>query len=123
MTVKEFCGKYKISHQAVYAKLRKKADVLKGHIRKCGCLVLDDFAVEIIKPTSADNSFFQESEKLKSELSRKNIDFENLQSELYFQNEKIAELEKMLNDKNSEIEDLQKSLAEQNSKVEIFLSE
>lgn len=120
MTVKEFCEKYKISHQAVYAKLQKKADLLKGHIYKSGCLVHDDFAVETLKPISADNRFFQESEKLKSELSRKSNDFEKLHGELYFKNEKIAKLEKMLNNKNSETEDFQKNLAEQSLKIEIL---
>lgn len=120
MTVKEFCEKYKISHQAVYAKLQKKADLLKGHIYKSGCLVLDDFAVETLKPISADNKFFQENEKLKSELSRKNNDFENLQGELYFKNEKIANLENSLNDKAAEIENFKNQLDKQKLKIEVL---
>lgn len=71
MTVKEFCEKYKISHQAVYAKIRKKKNLLDGHILKSGCLVLDSFAEETLKPVSADGRFFEESEILKTELAKK----------------------------------------------------
>ncbi|MCM1330700.1 MAG: hypothetical protein NC253_14850 [Ruminococcus sp.] len=120
MTVKQFCEKYEISHQAVYAKIQKKADVLKGHISKHGCLVLDDFAVETLKPVSADSRFFKESEILKSELARKSKDFENLQSELNFKNEKIVKLENSLNDKTAEIEFFKNQLAEQNLKIEVL---
>lgn len=116
MTVKEFCEKYKISHQAVYTKIRKKKKLLDGHIFKDGCLVLDSFAEEVLKPVFADVRFFEESEILKTELAKKNQDFENLQNELYFKNEKIADLEKSLTEKISENEILQKQLAEQISK-------
>lgn len=116
MTVKEFCEKYKISHQAAYAKIRKKKNLLDGHIFKNGCLVLDSFAEETLKPVSADGRFFEESEILKTELAKKNQDFENLQDELYFKNEKISNLEKSLTEKISENEILQKQLAEQNLK-------
>lgn len=54
MTVKEFCKKHKISHQAVYAKIRKKKKLLDGHIFKDGCLMLDNFAEETLKPVSAE---------------------------------------------------------------------
>lgn len=116
MTVKEFCEKYKISHQAVYAKIRKKKNLLDGHIFKDGCLVLDSFAEEVLKPVSAEVRFFEESKILKIELAKKSQDFEILQDELYFKNEKISNLEKSLNDKISENEILQKQLAEQNLK-------
>lgn len=116
MTVKEFCEKYKISHQAVYAKIRKKKNLLDGHIFKDGCLVLDSFAEEALKPVSTDGRFFKESEILKTEFAKKSQDFESLQDELYFKNEKIYNLEKTLTAKISENEILQKQLAEQNLK-------
>ena len=116
MTVKKFCEKYKISHQAVYAKIRKKKNLLDGHIFKDGYLVLDSFAAEALKPVSADGRFFEESEILKIELAKKSQDFESLQDELYFINEKISNLEKSLTAKISENEILQKQLAEQISK-------
>ena len=116
MTVKALCEKYKISHQAVYAKIRKKEKLLDGHIFKDSCLMLDSFAEEMLKPVSAEGRFFEESEILKNELARKSKDFKFLQDELYFKNEKISNLEKLLNDKISEIEILQNQLAEQNSK-------
>lgn len=116
LTVKEFCEKYKISHQAVYAKIRKKKNLLDGHIFKDGCLVLDSFAEKVLKPVSADGRFFEESEILKTELAKRSQDFENLQDELYFKNEKISNLEKSLTAKVSENEILQNQLTEQNSK-------
>ena len=58
MTVKALCEKYKISHQAVYAKIRKKKKLLDGHIFKDSCLMFDDYAAEILKPVSADGRFF-----------------------------------------------------------------
>lgn len=116
MTVKEFCKKYKISHQAVYAKIRKKKNLLDGYIFKDGCLMLDSFAEEALKRVSADGRFFEESEILKIELAKKSQDFESLQDELYFKNEKISNLEKSLTAKISENEILQKQLAEQNLK-------
>ena len=116
MTVKALCEKYKISHQAVYAKIRKKKNLLDGHIFKDGCLMLDDYAAEILKPVSAEERFFKKIEILKNELAKKSKDLDILQDELYFKNEKISNLEKSLNDKISEIEILQNQLAEQNSK-------
>ena len=116
MTVKALCEKYKISHQAVYAKIRKKKKLLDGHIFKDGCLMLDSFAEEMLKPVSAEGRFFEENEILKNELEKKSKNFENLQDELNFKNEKISNLEKSLNDKISKIENLQNQLAEQNSK-------
>lgn len=117
MTVKELSEKYQISRQAIYAKIRKKKNLLDGHIFKDGCLVLDSFAEEALKPVSADERFFEESEILKTELAKKSQDFKNLQDELYFKNEKISNLEKLMNDKISENEILQKQLAEQISKI------
>ena len=96
MTVKKFCEKYKISHQAVYAKIRKKKNLLDGHIFKDGYLVLDSFAAEALKPVSADGRFFEESEILKIELAKKSQDFESLQDELYFINEKSLILKNRL---------------------------
>ena len=35
MQIKEFCEKYKVSHQTVYEKLhRRENDILRGHIKK-----------------------------------------------------------------------------------------
>lgn len=52
MRISEFCKTFKISHQAVYAKMKKLAAELEGHITKDGGNVtdLDPFAVNLLKP-------------------------------------------------------------------------
>ena len=52
MRISEFCKKFKVSHQAVYAKMKKLAIELEGHISKDKGNVtdLDPFAVNLLKP-------------------------------------------------------------------------
>ena len=52
MRISEFCKTFKISHQAVYAKMKKYAAELEGHITKDEGNVtdLDPFAVNLLKP-------------------------------------------------------------------------
>jgi len=52
MRISEFCKTFKISHQAVYAKMKNYAAELEGHITKDGGNVtdLDPFAVNLLKP-------------------------------------------------------------------------
>ena len=59
MTVREFCEKYEISHQAVYKKMKKFGNQLDGHIYKKGCLQLDDYAVSLMNRTMLIPIFFQ----------------------------------------------------------------
>lgn len=55
MRISEFCNTFQISHQAVYAKIKKYADELEGHISKDkgNVLDLDPFAVNLLKPKKA----------------------------------------------------------------------
>lgn len=55
MRISEFCNTFQISHQAVYAKIKKYADELEGHISKDKGNVtdLDPFAVNLLKPKKA----------------------------------------------------------------------
>ena len=55
MRICEFCKTFQISHQAVYAKIKKYADELEGHISKDKGNVtdLDPFAVNLLKPKKA----------------------------------------------------------------------
>lgn len=52
MRISEFCKTFKVSHQAVYAKMKKLAIELEGHISKDKGNVtdLDSFAVNLLKP-------------------------------------------------------------------------
>ena len=54
MTINEFCKMYHVSHQAVYSAIRRHEKELKDHITKnCnGVKLLDDYAVEFLKPTN-----------------------------------------------------------------------
>lgn len=55
MRICEFCKTFQVSHQAVYAKIKKYADELEGHISrdKGNVLDLDPFAVNLLKPKKA----------------------------------------------------------------------
>ena len=55
MRISEFCKTFQVSHQAVYAKIKKYAAELKGHISKDKGNVtdLDPFAVNLLKPKKA----------------------------------------------------------------------
>ena len=55
MRISEFCKTFQISHQAVYAKIKKYAAELEGHISKDKGNVtdLDPFAVNLLKPKKA----------------------------------------------------------------------
>ena len=52
MRISEFCKNFQVSHQAVYAKIKKYAAELEGHISKDKGNVtdLDPFAVNLLKP-------------------------------------------------------------------------
>ena len=70
MTINEFCKMYHVSHQAVYSAIRRHEKELKDHIMKnsAGIKLLDDYAVEFLKPkyVSADkyNVVCEENDKL-----------------------------------------------------------
>lgn len=55
MRICEFCKTFQVSHQAVYAKIKKYAAELEGHISKDKGNVtdLDPFAVNLLKPKKA----------------------------------------------------------------------
>ena len=55
MRISEFCKTFQVSHQAVYAKIKKYTAELEGHISKDKGNVtdLDPFAVNLLKPKKA----------------------------------------------------------------------
>ena len=71
MTITAFCKMYHVSHQAVYAAMGRHKEELKDHITKnnSGVKLLDDYAVEFLKPkhVSAEkyNSVCEENDKLR----------------------------------------------------------
>ena len=80
MTVKELSEKYHISQQAVYAKIKRKAAQLDGHITKSGgLLVIDEYAEECLKPKCSDFTLLK---KMQNQLDDKNAECENLKKSL-----------------------------------------
>ena len=114
MTVKEFCENYKISHQAVYKKIGRNRDKLKGHIFKSKGKIyeLDHTAVEILKPKSV---YYKQLDDRNYHLYKKN---EKLEAEAIILNEKIENLNESLADKMSCICKLTEENAELKSKNE-----
>lgn len=71
MTINEFCKMYHVSHQAVYSSIRRHEKELKDHITKNsnGIKLLDDYAVEFLKPTNVSPEKYiaicEENDKLR----------------------------------------------------------
>lgn len=135
MTVKEFCKKYQISPQSVYAKIKRKAAQLNGHITKSGGqLVIDEYAEKILMPRPPDCFLLEKNKNLREALNAKDTEaynlkyecdrrmkkYENLKNELAEKNHKIENLQFELAEKNQEIENFHFSLSEKNSKIENF---
>ncbi len=76
VSVREFCARYDVSHQAVYKKIAKNKNQLEGHIYKESCFMLDGYAENFLKPKAADSKFFTECERIKAELSDKNAELD-----------------------------------------------
>ena len=95
MTINEFCKMYHVSHQAVYSSIRRHEKELKDHITKNsnGVKLLDDYAVEFLKPkyVSADkyNVVCEENDKLRVQNISLVSDNEDLQK-------RISELENQM---------------------------
>ena len=83
-----FCKMYHISHQAVYATIRRHEKELKNHISKNnnGVKILDDNAVNFLKPkkisTEMYNSACEENNKLRIQNILLVSDNENLQKHI-----------------------------------------
>ena len=117
MTVKDFCKKYQITPQAVYAKIKRKAALLDSHVMKSnGQLEIDDYAEKLLKPRCTDLALLEKVQNLKSQLDEKSSECEELKKSLADEISKNENLKVLLNEKNTNIEDLENQLAEQNSK-------
>jgi len=121
VSVKTFCKKYDVSHQAVYKKIARNKNQLEGHIYKNGCFMLDDYAADLLKPKAADSKLFTECEKIKAELSDKNAELDFLQDELSRKKSETEKLRDTLDNEKSKTADFEKRLAEKNLKNEDLL--
>lgn len=116
MRISEFCNTFQISHQAVYAKIKKYADELDGHISKDkgNVLDLDPFAVNLLKPKKAsykaldkrnyylfkkNKEMVSENERIRAErdeLASKKSDYEAVIEFLKKENKEYSDLNAVL---------------------------
>lgn len=92
MRICEFCKTFQISHQAVYAKIKKYAAELDGHISKDKGNVtdLDPFAVNLLKPKKASYKaldernlyLFKKNKEIVSENERFKAEREDMASKM-----------------------------------------
>lgn len=92
MRISEFCKTFQISHQAVYAKIKKYAAELDGHISKDkgNVLDLDPFAVNLLKPRKASYKaldernyyLFKKNKEIVSENERFKAEREDMASKM-----------------------------------------
>lgn len=80
ITVKAFCKKYNVTHQTVYKKIQRKQQELNEHIfKKDRCMLLDEYAENLLKPYRPEAEFKEKICFLKIELSEKNEEIKNRQ--------------------------------------------
>lgn len=106
MRISEFCKTFQISHQAVYAKIKKYAAELEGHISKDKGNVtdLDPFAVNLLKPKKASYKA----------LDKRNYYLFNKNKEMVSENEKIRAERDELASKKSDYEAVIEFLKKEN---------
>lgn len=119
MRICEFCNTFQISHQAVYAKIKKYAAELEGHISKDkgNVLDLDPFAVNLLKPKKASYKALDE----------RNYYLFNKNKEIVSENESIRaerdELASKMSDYEAVIEYLKKENKEYADSVALLTQE
>lgn len=119
MRISEFCKNFQISHQAVYAKIKKYAAELEGHISKDEGNVtdLDPFAVNLLKPKKASYKALDEH----------NLYLFNKNKEIVSENESIKterdELASKMSDYKAVIEYLKKENKEYADSVVLLTQE
>ena len=83
MRIKEFCEKYQITPQAVYAKIKRKAEQLDSHVMKLGGqLEIDDYAEKLLKPRCTDLALLEKVQNLKTKIDEKISECEELKKSL-----------------------------------------
>ena len=106
MRISEFCKTFQISHQAVYAKIKKYAAELEGHISKDKGNVtdLDPFAVNLLKPKKSSYKA----------LDKRNYYLFNKNKEMVSENERIRAERDELASKKSDYEAVIEFLKKEN---------
>lgn len=120
ISVKAFSEKNHISEQAVYKKIRRNSDRLKGHISKQNSkMMLDSFVQEQLKPANINFTLAEKVKQLENLLADKSAENEKLKSEHNQLADKISEnevlietLKSEISEKSAEIENLKKRIIE-----------
>lgn len=140
MRICEFCKTFQISHQAVYAKIKKYAAELDGHISKDKGNVtdLDPFAVNLLKPKKAsykaldernyylfkkNKEIVSENESIRAErdeLASKMSDYEAVIEYLKNENKEYADSVTLL---TQECEDYKKKCSDAEALYKVMESE
>lgn len=140
MRICEFCKTFQVSHQAVYAKIKKYAAELEGHISKDKGNVtdLDPFAVNLLKPKKAsykaldernyylfkkNKEIVSENESIRAErdeLASKKSDYEAVIEYLKKENKEYADSVALL---TQECEDYMKKCSDAEALYKIMESE
>lgn len=104
ITVKAFCKKYNVTHQTVYKKIQRKQQELNEHIfKKDRCMLLDEYAENLLMPRRLEVEFEEKIHLLKIQLSEKNEEIKNLTDELNRKKNKISDLEREFEKAKNEI--------------------
>ena len=119
MRICEFCKTFQISHQAVYAKIKKYAAELDGHISKDkgNVLDLDPFAVNLLKPKKASYKALDERNlylyKKNKEIVSENEQFRAERDELASKMSDYEAVIEFLKKENKEYSDLNAVLTQE----------
>lgn len=119
MRICEFCKTFQISHQAVYAKIKKYAAELDGHISKDkgNVLDLDPFAVNLLKPKKASYKALDERNlylyKKNKEIVSENEQFRAERDELASKKSDYEAVIEFLKKENKEYSDLNAVLTQE----------
>lgn len=140
MRISELCKTFQVSHQAVYAKIKKYAAELEGHISKDKGNVtdLDPFAVNLLKPKKAsykaldernyylfkkNKEIVSENESIRAErdeLASKRSDYEAVIEYLKKENKEYADSVELL---TQECEDYKKKCSDAEALYKVKESE
>ena len=132
MTIKEFCEIYKCDISAIYQKMKRNEEKLKGHINKVnGKMELDRFAIDFLVPSERkqERKYQEDMSELRTTIRTKNREIETLEFEkrelqntVDEQKEKIQNLEnkyRTLLEKATELESENAEL-KKNQKRKLF---
>ena len=113
MTIKEFCEIYKCDISAIYQKMKRNEEKLKGHINKVnGKMELDRFAIDFLVPSERkqERKYQEDMSELRTTIRSKNREIETLEFEK-------GQLQETVDEQNAKIQNLKNQIKELSEKV------